>query len=275
MIANHKLLIDKNCPMCNMYGKTFKKFNMLDQDSITPYQVVGAELTEKIDMHRAQNEVAFHDSVTGKTVYGLDSMIEIFSQGNNWIKKPLLFPLVYHPLLQLYKFITYNRKVIAGNKKSPPADRVCEPDFNYFYRSMFILLAALFTGFVLNSYTIHISSYFGLKMPWFVEYMICFGQVVWQGSMILLWSRKNCWDYLGNMSAVSTLGGLLLLPLLFLNWFVHFGAIVFLIYFVFVVCVMLMEHLRRYANMDLGYLPTLSWVTFRAVVLTIILITFS
>ena len=91
MIQNHKLLIDKNCPMCNIYGKTFKKFNMLDQESITPYQLVGGEFTENIDMHRAQNEVALHDTVTGKTIYGLDSMIEIFSQGKSWIKKPLQF----------------------------------------------------------------------------------------------------------------------------------------------------------------------------------------
>lgn len=275
MIQNHKLLIDKNCPMCNIYGKTFKKFNMLDQESITPYQNVGAELTDKINMHRAQNEVAFHDTVTGKTIYGLDSMIEIFSQGNHWIKKSLKFPLIYSPLLQLYKFITYNRKVIAGNKKSPPADRVCEPDFNYFYRSMFILFAALFTGFVLNNYTIHISSFFSVTMPWYVEYLVCFGQMAWQGTMILLWSSKNSWDYLGNMSAVSTLGGLLLLPMLLLNSFMELSAIVLMLYFAFVVCVMLMEHLRRCANMNLGYLPTVSWVAFRVVALSIIITLFS
>jgi len=261
--------------MCNIYGKTFKKFNMLDQESITPYQLVGEEFTENIDMHRAQNEVAFYNTVTGKTIYGLDSMIEIFSQGKSWIKKPLQFPLIYNPLLQLYKFITYNRKVIAGNKKSPLEDRVCEPDFNYFYRSMFVLFAALFTGFVLNNYTIHISRFFSVTMPWYVEYLICFGQVAWQGTMILLWSQKDSWDYLGNMSAVSTLGGLLLLPVLLLNSFMDLSVVVFMVYFVFVVCVMLMEHLRRCANMNLGYLPTVSWIAFRLFALSLIIITFS
>ncbi len=275
MIANHKLLIDQNCPMCNIYGKTFKKLNMLDQDSITPYQIVGEELTCKIDMHRAQNEVALHDTVTGKTIYGLDSMIEIFAQGKNWIKKPLLFPLIYLPLKQLYKFITYNRKVIAGNTPSPEEDRVCEPDFNYFYRTLFIVLTALFTGLVLNSYTSHITNYFGFTTPWFVEYVICFGQIVWQGTMILLWSRKNSWDYLGNMSAVSTLGGILLLPVLLLNSLFDFSGIVFLCYFLIVVGIMLLEHLRRCSNMNLGYLPTVSWLSFRTVVLGIIIITFS
>lgn len=275
MITNHKLLIDRNCPMCNIYGKTFKKYNMLDQDSITPYQIVGEEMTCTIDMQRAQNEVAFHDTVTGTTLYGLDSMIEIFAQNKSWIKKPLHFPLIYKPLKQLYKLITYNRKVIAGNKPSPVEDRVCEPDFNYFYRTLFIVLAALFTGLVLNSYTSHITRYFGFTTPWFVEYMICFGQVLWQGIMITLWSRNNSWDYLGNMSAVSTLGGLLLLPILFLQQFIDLHSFFYMGYFMLVVGVMLLEHIRRCRNMKLGWLPTVSWLTFRHVVLILIIWTFS
>lgn len=275
MIQNHKLLIDKNCPLCNMYGYTFKKLHMMDQESIAPYQIVGEELTCTIDMHRAQNEVALHDTVTGKTIYGLDSMIEIFSQGKDFIKKPLKFPLVYVPLKQLYKFITYNRKVIAGNAPSPSGDRVCEPDFNYFYRTLFILFTAVFTGLVLNEYASHVTSYFGFETPWFVEYMISFGQVLWQGTLILLWSRKNSWDYLGNMSAVSTLGGILLVPLLLFHSFFDFSGIVFLGYFILVVGIMLLEHLRRCSNMNLGYLPTVSWLSFRTVVLVIILSVFS
>jgi len=272
MIQNHKLLIDKNCPMCNIYGKTFKKFNMLDQDSITPYQIVGEDMTSTIDMHRAQNEVAFHDTVTGTTLYGLDSMIEIFAQNKSWIKKPLHFPLIYEPLKQLYKLITYNRKVIAGNKPSPAEDRICEPDFNYFYRTLFIVLSALFTGLVLNSYTSNITRYFGFTTPWFVEYMICFGQVLWQGIMITLWSRSKSWDYLGNMSAVSTLGGILLLPILFLEQFVELNSLFYIMYFLGVVGIMLLEHLRRCRNMRLGLLPTVSWLSFRTVVLGIIII---
>ncbi|WP_405378020.1 hypothetical protein [Nonlabens sp. Asnod3-A02] len=275
MISNHKLLIDKNCPMCNIYGSTFKKLNMVDQDTISPYQLVGQDLTATIDMHRAQNEVALHDTVTGTTIYGLDSMIELFSQGKSWIKKPLKFPFIYFPLKQLYKFITYNRKVIAGNKKSPVEDRTCEPDFNYFYRTLFIFFTAIFTGLVLNSYTYQITDYFGFQTPWYVEYMICFGQVVWQGVMITLWSRKNSWDYLGNMSAVSTLGGILLLPILLLQQFIELHPFLYIGYFMLVVGGMLFEHIRRCRNMHLGWIPTVSWLTFRNVVLGIIILLFS
>lgn len=275
MITNHKLLIDKNCPMCNIYGKTFKKLNMVDQDTISPYQLIGEDLTCNIDMDRAQNEVALHDTITGTTIYGLDSMIAIFSQGKNWISKSLHFPLIYVPLKQLYKFITYNRKVIAGNSLSPVEDRICEPDFNYFYRTLFILFTAVFTGLVLNAYTSNITSYFGFETPWYVEYMICFGQVLWQGIMITLWSRKYSWDYLGNMSAVSTLGGILLLPVLLLQQFIDLHSFFYIGYFMLVVGIMLFEHIRRCGNMKLGWLPTISWLTFRNVVLGIIILVFS
>lgn len=275
MITNHKLLIDKNCPMCNIYGSTFKKLNMVDQNTIAPYQLVGENLTCSIDMQRAQNEVALHNTVTGKTIYGLDSMIAIFSQGKSWVSKPLHFPLIYLPLKQLYKFITYNRKVIAGNKPSPIEDRTCEPDFSYFYRTLFILFTAIFTGLVLNAYISNITSYFGFTTPWYVEYMICFGQVLWQGVMITLWSHKNSWDYLGNMSAVSTLGGLLLLPILFLEQFIDLNGLVYIMYFLGVVGIMLFEHIRRCGNMKLGWIPTISWLTFRNVVLIIIITLFN
>jgi hypothetical protein len=274
MIQEHKLLIDKNCPMCVAYGTTFTKLGMVDRNTITPYQTVNEEFTSKIDMHRAQNEIAFHDTVSGTTLYGLDAMLHIFSQGKDWIKTILQFPLIYLPLKQLYKFITYNRKVIVGGTESAKNERKCEPDVNYFYRSLFILFTAVFTGLVLNAYTRHITSYFGFETPWYVEYMICFGQVLWQGTMIFFWSPKKSWDYLGNMSAVSTLGGILLLPLLALNSIFEFSGITFIIGFMAVVGLMLFEHLRRCKNMKLGLLPTFSWLAFRTFILLIIVLSF-
>lgn len=275
MIKDHKLLIDKNCPMCVVYGTAFTKLGMVDSDTITPYQLVSEDFTTTIDMHRAQNEIALHDTITGKTIYGLDSMIHIFSQGKSWLNKSLHFPLVYAPLKQFYKFITYNRKVIVGGKRTPVNERTCEPDVNYFYRTLFILFTAVFTGLVLNNYTYQITNYFGFQTPWYVEYMICFGQVVWQGVMITLWSRKNSWDYLGNMSAVSTLGGILLLPILLLQQFIELHPFLYIGYFMLVVGVMLLEHIRRCRNMHLGWIPTVSWLTFRNVVLGIIILLFS
>ncbi|MEP2969157.1 MAG: hypothetical protein ABJO82_06480, partial [Nonlabens ulvanivorans] len=77
MIKNHKLLIDQHCPMCAAYGSTFTKLNMVDGNTIDPYQIIDEEHTKHIDMHRATNEIALHNTQTKETKYGLDAMFHI------------------------------------------------------------------------------------------------------------------------------------------------------------------------------------------------------
>ena len=269
MIKNHKLLIDQHCPMCAAYGSTFTKLNMVDGNTIDPYQIIDEEHTQHIDMHRATNEIALHNTQTKETKYGLDAMFHIVSQGQQWIKDILYFPLLFIPLKYLYKLITYNRKVIVGGTSFHKGERACNPDRNLFYRSLFIGLSAWFTAVVLNSYFGLVGQYFGFESPWYVEYFICFGQIAWQGIMIQFISPKNGWDYLGNMSAVSALGGVLLLPVLLLTSFVTLSGYALLGIFGLVVGVMLMEHVRRCKSMQLGWWPTISWVLYRNLVLVL------
>ncbi|MDP5100580.1 MAG: hypothetical protein NWQ09_04575 [Nonlabens sp.] len=267
MITDHKLLIDKHCPMCVGYSKVFTEMHMLDDSSIAPYQTIEPTFTQHIDMHRAQNEIALLDTVTNKTIYGLDAMFHIVAQNRKWIKQMLYFPLIHIPLKYLYKLITYNRKVIVGGTITQGTERSCNPDRNLFYRGLFILLSALFTAVVLNSFFSKVGAYFGFQSPWYMEYLVCCGQVVWQGMVLQLIAPKNTWDYLGNMSAVSTLGGMLLLPVLLLTSFVTISGWVLLGCFGIVVGVMLLEHIRRCKSMELGWWPTISWVVYRNLIL--------
>lgn len=272
MIKNHKLLIDQHCPMCAAYGSAFTQFKMIDGNTIAPYQIIDNEHTQHIDMHRATNEIALYNTETKETKYGLDAMFHIVSQGNQWIKDVLYFPLFFIPLKYLYKLITYNRKVIVGGSSFHAGERACNPDKNLFYRSLFIGLSAWFTAVVLNSYFSLVGSYFGFESPWYVEYFICFGQIVWQGIMIQFISSKNSWDYLGNMSTVSALGGFLLLPVLAISTFMALSGWILLGYFSLVVGVMLLEHIRRCKSMQLGWWPTISWVLYRNIVLGLFII---
>jgi len=267
MIQNHKLLIDQQCPMCTAYATTFTKLKMIDDKTIAPYQTIDENHTQYIDMHRATNEIALHNIETKETKYGLDAMFHIVSQGQQWIKSILYFPLLFMPLKYLYKLITYNRKVIVRAVSFHKGERVCNPDKNLFYRSLFIGLSAWFTAVVLNSYFSQIGQYFGYESPWYVEYFVCFGQIVWQGIMIQFISPAKSWDYLGNMSTVSVLGGILLLPVLLLNRFIHLNSWVLLSVFGLVVGVMLLEHVRRCKSIGLGWWPTISWVLYRNLIL--------
>jgi hypothetical protein len=68
------------------------------------------------------------------------------------------------------------------------------------------------------------------------------------------------------MMTVSLIGTLSLLPMLFFNT----SPIVHLGYFMMVVGVMLLEHLRRCKILELGIIPSISWVFYRMIVLVII-----
>jgi len=48
MITNHKLLVDRDCPMCRAYGKAFVKFKLVDEKTIHYYQTVKDSIAKRI-----------------------------------------------------------------------------------------------------------------------------------------------------------------------------------------------------------------------------------
>lgn len=271
MITNHKLLVDRDCPMCRAYGKAFVKFKLVDEKTIHYYQTVKASIAERIDIDRARNEIALHDTETGHTKYGVDAFIRILAHDKPAFHRLLSLKLVYALLVFIYKFISYNRKVIY-----PIDSRIsctCNPDLDKKYRIIYILFVAFFTGWILNSFSFHINSAFNLAHnPW-RELLVCIGQVVWQGAAIYLIFRDKFWEYLGNMSTVSLIGGLLLLPVLFINSYLGIHPFVLLAAFTVIVSLMFIEHVRRCRLLGVPLTLTASWVLFRIVVLTIIVLT--
>lgn len=270
MIKNHKLLIDGDCPMCNIYGKCFVQFKWIDEQSLSPYQLISAEYAHKIDMEKARNEIAFFDETNGKTNYGIQAFIKILAANNGFFNWILRFSPIQFLLTKLYKLISYNRKVIypvaqQTHKKS------CTPDFNLTYRWLYIIGVAFFTGLVLNQFIHYINQYFGFTHLWWREYIICFGQVVWQLSASYLIIKNRTIEYLGNMSTVSLIGALLLIPLLGVLQIFNFSAWIMLFYFSLVVGVMLLEHIRRCRLLNLSLGLTFSWVLYRMLVLVIII----
>ncbi len=281
MLENSKLLIDEDCPLCTAYGAGFTYFKLIDPETICPYQRAQEAVVQHIDTERACHEIALYDATTQSTRYGIDAMIGIVAHQKLWLQTLLHHPVCYRPLRQLYRFISYNRKVIypgapqpgAPQPEAAPEVRSCNPPLHRTYRWLYILLVALFTGVVLNRFAYLVNT--GWEMahnPW-REYFVCFGQVVWQGAAVWLISKERVHEYLGNMSTVSLVGALLLLPLLLTASVTTLSPWVLLGYFSLVVGGMLLEHLRRCRLLGLPLVMSASWVAFRTVVLLIILST--
>ncbi len=272
MIKENKLLIDKNCPMCRVYGNGFVKAGLIDEDTICAYQDVPPETQMNIDFDRAQNEIAMHDKATGETTYGLTAIIKIISQDRPTLKSILSHKFVFKPLSVLYKFISYNRKVIAPSAPAAEAARLCEPSFNIPFRWAYIIFVALVTAVVVNAFTALLFPHFGWTHSIQNELLICFGQVAWQGTATLLLLKKNRLTYLGNMSTVSMMGAILLLPILFVLSFLNPSVYVLLLLFFCVVGLMFLEHIRRCTLLGISLWMTVSWLAFRTAALGILIL---
>jgi hypothetical protein len=103
------------------------------------------------------------------------------------------------------------------------------------------------------------------------EYIICGGQILFQGIIISFYAPAKYWDYLGNMMTISLAGALALIPIEVIGHFVHLWPMVYPVYFLLVAGLMLLEHIRRTKLLHMNWLLTSSWVVYRIIVLVIIL----
>ena len=270
MISSNQLLIDKNCPMCSLYGKCFIYFDLLQPNELVYYQDVDDEVFEKVDAERAKSEVALIHAEKGTTVYGVDAFMLVLFQNWPTILRFFHLPLIHFLVVKLYRFISFNRHVISGERMAI-VKRDCHPPVHLAYRWLYILLVAIGTGFIVNQFSIHLDYALGLQHHHSREFIICFGQVLWQLVAVSIINPLKRMDYLGNMSTVSFIGALLLLPHIVLANWVGLPLIVLGLYFSLVVGTMFVLHVKRCKSLGLPFAMSISWVAFRSVALLIIL----
>ena len=140
------------------------------------------------------------------------------------------------------------------------------------YRWLYIIAVAIFTGVVVNRFSFYLNLQLGWEHNWTREFFISFGQILWQMTAIFFLHKEKTLEYLENMSTVSLIGGVLLLPILLLNMYVPFSLLGLVLSFGVIVSIMLFEHLRRCKLLEISFLMTVSWVLFRIVALGIILV---
>ncbi|MFN0203034.1 MAG: hypothetical protein ACKVTZ_16030 [Bacteroidia bacterium] len=142
-MKNKIIIYDDSCPMCQWYTKEFVKQGMLAAENRVGFTEADAEMLQQIDIERSRHEIPLYDTETKTTLYGPEALYCLLGA-----KMPMLRPLFQNKyfkscIWQLYQIITYNRRIIAGSA-APTTGFDCAPDFNLFYRWLYILLA--FTG---------------------------------------------------------------------------------------------------------------------------------
>ena len=277
-LKNHLILYDAECPMCQLYTHAFTRTHMLDSNGRAPYQTAlaaeASPLTPAcplIDRDRAVNEIALINTETGEVTYGIHSLFKIIAHSF-----PLLKPLfTCRPFItimrKVYAFISYNRKVIIP----APQTTTLKPAFKLNYRIAWLLFTTIIAASILTRYTDLLTGILPPGGPW-REYLICGGQIGYQGMIVTLYAPDKKWDYLGNMMTISLAGSLALLPALTIphlfpaNSIAHYPMIA-TAWFGIVATGMLLEHIRRTKLLGLDWTLSISWIFYRLVVLFLIL----
>ncbi|MCZ4224322.1 DCC1-like thiol-disulfide oxidoreductase family protein [Pedobacter rhodius] len=265
-LANHVILFDEDCPMCHAYTKAFTKFNMLPENGRSAYQSIPEHICPLIDKKRAANEIALVNTENGEVIYGINSLFKIIGNAMPFFKPLFTFAPFIWLMKKVYAFISYNRKVII-----PVAVKgsTIQPDFKIKYRIAYLLLTWLLTAYILTGYAHLLIDFVPLGNP-YREYLICGGQIFFQGIIISFYKREKRWEYLGNMMTISFAGALLLIvPLVLIKW-LPVPAIFYILYFLMVAGLMLLEHLRRSKILNLGLVMSIAWVLYRLIVLGLI-----
>ncbi len=271
-MKNNKNLIffyDDQCPMCKLYSRWFVKAGLITEEGRQPFQNIFRFSQSKLDVLRAQNEIALLNKESGEVVYGIDSLFKLLQLKLPFLKCLFVFSPFKWLMKRIYFFISYNRKVIAPARKE--CDR-CVPDFNFKYRILYLLFAWVISSFILTWFSFLLKNYIP-PTDFYREFLICGGQIIFQGMLIAVIARNKVWDYLGNMMTISLaasliLGVYLIFSMLFMFPFTdEFNLGLFFT----IVALMFLEHYRRMKLLEISIMATLGWIVYRFIVLLIIL----
>ena len=96
----------------------------------------------QLDIDRSKDEIPLLDTAGGETIYGVDSLLYILGQRWPWMVKVANCSPINWLIRRLYKFVSYNRRVIVASQ-TPAGAFDCSPQFNYFYRYLYLAFALL------------------------------------------------------------------------------------------------------------------------------------
>lgn len=216
MKTNKIIIYDDCCPMCAAYTKAFVSTGMIEPANRKNFSTIDPALMQYIDTNRCKNEIPVLDADTKQVWYGVDALTEVLQLKIHGIKKVVAVKPVKWFADHLYKFISYNRKVIVASSK-PAGNFDCTPNFNYTYRIAFLLCFLTINSLLLfpihdyilqNSFVKVTSGQ--LTGSHFV--LVCINIIT--GSFL---GKKMMLEYLGQINMLATETALLCLPLMAAN----------------------------------------------------------
>lgn len=149
-LSNKIIIYDDVCPLCKAYTSGFVNIGWLLPNHRIGFSSASPELLASIDLDRARHEIPLYDTQTKEALYGKDALFFILGEEFPALKQLFRWRIFRFFIAGLYQIITYNRRIIAGSK-APANGFDCAPDFNGFYRWLYIGLTSLVSLLIIAS----------------------------------------------------------------------------------------------------------------------------
>ncbi len=239
------LIYDESCPMCVAYTSLFVKTGFLTPEERKSFTQAGENWLTLADFKRSRNEIPFVNLTTGETFYGIEALLEILNRKIPFIKTVGNFNPVKYCLRILYKLISYNRKVIVGNKtKFNCVD--CTPDYKFNYRLLFILLSFMFITLMLVPIHAKILTAIPFYRLSFEQLLLAHLSIVFLNTFIgILLKGKKGMEYLGQMNMLALSAILLNVPLLLIHYIIEVHYLFDVVYLSGLTMLLVFDYFRR------------------------------
>lgn len=230
--AHNKVIIyDDDCPLCKAYTSAFVKGGMVKKDNRIAFSKVNIQQF-RLDWKRARNEIPVIDITTGEIKYGVDALADVLQQRFGFIKFFMKIKWLHRLLKEMYKLVSYNRKIIVAKKIINTPFNDCTPDYNFFWRWMLVIICYVTSNvFLVVSASILFPLYFVYLNP-----PAIFFWMIIPSLLSLLFSKKIATEIHAHVAITATITGFLLfiasccvkffnLPLMVANFFLVLVAV--------------------------------------------------
>ncbi len=239
------LIYDDKCPMCAAYTRLFVKTGILSANGRKSFTTVETGLLQLVDARRSNNEIPLVDIATGKVYYGIDALLELLNTKLPGIKTIGRFAPLYWLLKKLYKFISFNRKVVVATKCSK-GQYDCSPAFSYKWRLAFLLVFLLLNTlalFPVQNLVLSNSIFNGSNI--YAVQLLHAGLVASNILLALTLRRQHAFEYLGQVNMLATIVIFCLLLLAGINKWIFINAVFNNIFLAALLLLVVKEYLRR------------------------------
>lgn len=241
-LEHQTLLYDDNCPLCRVYTKGFISAGMLDENGKRPYCQLSEDEQVFIDLKRAANEIALVDTKNKTVLYGIDSLLKVIGNSFPWMAVVGEWQPVNYFLKKLYKFISFNRKVIVPSIENKKLAFNCVPDFNVKYRWFYIFFVLLVASF----FDFKAVNHFGYNLKIYEIWILHAAVLIPNFLLVFKYDFKFFLNWLGNFATSLMLFSVGLLSMVFIDVLFKIPNMIFSTIYYLIIAFLLFDILRRF-----------------------------